>query len=49
MNIQTLKQVVVQQIRRFGPYVALELIMPGGTLLAAVLWWSRHSHEGDSK
>ena len=25
--------------RRVAPYVALELFMPGGTLLALLLWW----------
>ena len=29
-------------LRSLGPYVALELIMPGGTLMAALFWLYRH-------
>jgi hypothetical protein len=32
---------VVDAFRNMGPYVALELFMPGGTLLAILLWYSR--------
>jgi hypothetical protein len=28
-------------LRKLGPYLALELFMPGGTLLAVALWWSQ--------
>ena len=30
-----------QGLRTLGPYLALELFMPGGTLLAFLLWRSR--------
>ena len=30
-----------QGLRKAGPYVALELFMPGGTLLALLLWLSQ--------
>ena len=29
--------------RTFGPYLAIELVMPGGSLLALLLWLSRMS------
>jgi len=32
---------LVHGLRRAGPYVALELFMPGGTLLALALWLSQ--------
>ena len=31
-------QEVVRSRPQFGPYRALELVMPGGTLLAFLLW-----------
>jgi len=38
----------MSHLRSLGPYVALELIMPGGTLMAALFWLYRHwrSSEG---
>lgn len=27
-----------------GPYLLLEIFMPGGTLLALLLYWWRHRH-----
>jgi hypothetical protein len=31
--------------RKFGPYLAIELVMPGGTLLALLLWrYRNHFH-----
>jgi hypothetical protein len=29
--------------RSFGPYLAIELVMPGGSLLAVLLWLYRTS------
>jgi hypothetical protein len=29
-------------LRALGPYVALELILPGGTVVAALFWLYRH-------
>jgi hypothetical protein len=31
--------------RRAGPYLALELILPGGSILALALWLSQHWHK----
>jgi hypothetical protein len=31
--------------KRFGPYLLLEAVMPGGTLLAAALYFYRHRKE----
>jgi hypothetical protein len=33
---------IVEQIRTLGPYFAVELILPGGSLLALLLWLYRH-------
>ena len=31
--------------RTFGPYLAIELVLPGGTLLALLLWlYRKHFH-----
>jgi hypothetical protein len=42
---------IVGQLRSLGPYLAVELILPGGSLLALLLWLYRHRlalhrHEG---
>jgi hypothetical protein len=42
---------IVVQVRALGPYLAVELILPGGSLLALLLWLYRrrlalHRHEG---
>ena len=44
-------QWIVEQFRTLGPYLAVELILPGGSLLALLLWLYRHRvalcrHEG---
>ena len=33
---------IVGQLRNLGPYLAVELILPGGSLLALLLWLYRH-------
>ena len=32
---------MVEAVRTMGPYVALELIVPGGTLFSLLLWFTR--------
>jgi hypothetical protein len=44
-------QWIVEQFRTLGPYFAVELILPGGSVLALLLWLYRrrlalHRHEG---
>jgi hypothetical protein len=34
-------QWIVEQLRTLGPYFAVELILPGGSLLALLLWLYR--------
>jgi hypothetical protein len=36
---------VSQMLRKFGPYLALEVLMPGGSLLAIFLWFFRRKFE----
>ena len=33
---------VVRSLRSLGPYVAIELILPGGSFIALALWTYRH-------
>ena len=33
---------MVNAVRSLGPYVALELIVPGGTILSLILWYTRN-------
>ena len=33
---------IVHQFRSLGPYLAIELIVPGGTIMALLLWTYRH-------
>ena len=34
----------VRLLRQFGPYAALELLLPGGSLLAILLWLYHRHH-----
>jgi hypothetical protein len=34
-------QWIVEQVRTLGPYFAIELILPGGSVLALLLWLYR--------
>lgn len=36
--MQALLQNPMDTLRRMGPYVLIELLLPGGTLLALLLW-----------
>jgi hypothetical protein len=36
---------VATRLREFGPYFLLELVMPGGSVIALLLWWHRHCHD----
>ena len=33
---------IVRQFRSLGPYLAIELILPGGSIVALLLWTYRH-------
>ena len=33
---------VLRQFRSLGPYLAIELFLPGGSLVALLLWTYRH-------
>jgi hypothetical protein len=35
-------QWIVEQFRTFGPYFAVELILPGGSIVALLLWLYRN-------
>ena len=37
-------QWLIAQLREFGPYFAVELILPGGTLIALALYALRRRH-----
>lgn len=33
----------LEAVRQFGPYAAVELLLPGGTLIAVLMWlYRRH-------
>ena len=36
---------LANRLRELGPYFLLEVLLPGGTLLALLLWWHRHRHD----
>ncbi|MES2564942.1 MAG: hypothetical protein V4637_19790 [Pseudomonadota bacterium] len=42
MNAFQLKP-TIQRLREAAPYLLVELFLPGGTLLAIVLWLTQHS------
>jgi hypothetical protein len=31
----------MQTLKRFGPYLAIEILLPGGTLIALLLYFAR--------
>ncbi len=33
---------ILRKVRSFGPYLAIELILPGGSIVALALWAYRH-------
>lgn len=33
---------VLVLVRSIGPYAAIELLLPGGSVLALLYWWHRH-------
>lgn len=33
---------VLVLVRSLGPYAAIELLLPGGSMLALLYWWHRH-------
>ena len=35
-----------ESVRRVGPYLLIELILPGGTLVALLLWFSNTASRG---
>ena len=35
---------IATRLREFGPYFLLELVVPGGSVLALLLLWHRHRH-----
>jgi hypothetical protein len=35
---------LVGRARKLGPYLLLELLLPGGTLIALILWLSQGMH-----
>ena len=35
---------IVRQFRSLGPYLAIELILPGGSLVALLLWLYRRNN-----
>jgi hypothetical protein len=39
--MKTWLQWLAVQVREIAPYFAVELILPGGTLIALALWWYR--------
>ena len=38
---------LVSALRELGPYGAIALVLPGGSLIAIALWTMRHRHSGD--
>jgi hypothetical protein len=33
-------------VRNVGPYAAIELLLPGGTIVALLYWWYSHRVRG---
>lgn len=37
---------LLQGARKLSPYLMVELLLPGGTLIALLLWLYRHHYKG---
>ena len=37
------------RLRELSPYFLVELIVPGGSVLAVLLWWHRHRHDEERR
>jgi hypothetical protein len=37
---------IARGLRSLGPYLLVELLLPGGTLIALLLWLSQHGYIG---
>lgn len=37
---------LIQVVRNAGPYLAIELLLPGGSVIALLMWLSRHRLKG---
>jgi hypothetical protein len=53
MNQEAMKTSITEWLFRLiaragalGPYLAIELILPGGSLIALLLWLYRRNHRG---
>jgi hypothetical protein len=40
MTLARTKQ-MLPALRALGPYLLVELVLPGGTLVAALMWWAQ--------
>ena len=49
MNLIDLLRPAVLLLRKFGPYALLELVMPGGTILALLLYLYRHRRDASAR
>ena len=47
--IESYLKLVVPAVRAMGPYVFVELLLPGGTLLALLLWLYQRRKQGPSQ
>jgi hypothetical protein len=36
---------IASRLRDLGPYFLIELIVPGGSVFALLLWWYQHRHD----
>jgi hypothetical protein len=43
-NIMSAASRLLSSARKLGPYVLVELLLPGGTLIALILWLSQGMH-----
>ena len=48
MNLIDLLRPALPALRKFGPYALLELVMPGGTILALLLYLYRQRRDASA-
>jgi hypothetical protein len=45
-TLRTYTAAVLAKLREFAPYAAIELVLPGGSLMALLLWLYRRHKKG---
>ena len=46
MEVSARMKKLVETLRKFGPYLTVAIFVPGGVVLAPMMWYARHRTAG---